>query len=76
MHASIIIEERFWENNITFQHYKESTVNRITCHSLKPSRQSFPYHMENDMQGIVPLCHPFQPCPLCDANTRHISTVK
>lgn len=57
-------------NNSSLQ---KCTVKRITSHSLQPSRQSFPYHMEIDMQGTVPLCRPSQPCPLCDANTRHKS---
>jgi hypothetical protein len=58
---------------INISSLQKCTVKRITSHSLQPSRQSFPYRKENDMQGTVPLWHPSQPCPLCDANTRHKS---
>lgn len=47
----------------------------MTFHTLTPSQQSFPYHKENDKQGIAHRYHPSQPCPLCGANTRHKSAI-
>lgn len=37
--------------------------------------QFFPCYKENDKLDNDLLCHPFQPCPLCDANTRHKSEI-